>query len=343
MHRLLRRRIGIALIALVALALATGALARFSPAGLAPGEAGIQPQEASQAVAPEPGHPQAAPEAQKRVAQPPAGLTPSAPGLAPAQRPAAPSPAGQADALAAAAQWDRMIIRNASLALQVENVEAALQKVRDIARSSGGFVSSSNTYLEKANDHERTVANVVIQVRSDAFDSAMTALRQLALKVDSENVSTQDVTEEYVDLESNLRNLKASEAAILRLMDRAQRIEDILALQRELTNIRGQIERLEGRKRFLERRTEMATIAVTLRLPPVERPKPPVRGIGWDPLAAAERGWLASLTILRQVAEVLIVALAFSWWLVPLIALGAYLWHSRRTRRETPAARPPEA
>jgi hypothetical protein len=346
-RRLLRGRIGIALAALLALALVTGALVSLAPAGLAPRGELVQPSVTVRPPAPV--SPAADAEAQKRAVQPEGVVAPqTAPAALPAQRPAAPArPAaaagGQADAAASAAQWDRMIIRNATLALQVENVDAALQKVRDIARASGGFVASSSTHVEKINDHERTVANLVIQVRADAFDSAMTALRQIAANVDGESVATQDVTEEYVDLQSNLRNLQASEAAILRLMDRAQRIEDILALQRELTNMRGQIERLEGRRRFLERRTEMATIAVTLRLPPVEGTRPLVRGTGWNPLAAAERGWEASLVILRQVAEAVIVALAFSWWLAPLIALGAYLWHSRRARTQPSAARPPEA
>ena len=70
----------------------------------------------------------------------------------------------------------------------------------------------------------------------------------------TEASGSQDVTEEYVDLGANLRNLQASESAILKLMDKATQIQDVLALQRELTNVRGQIERIQGRKTYLERR-----------------------------------------------------------------------------------------
>lgn len=354
--RLMRGKRGIALglLGFVALALAVGVLARGGELG-APGRSTILPlpgerpargYEAGQPL-PFPAEaekPTTAAQPPKGAAQPQAGLVAPGSAAAPAERVAAPaarpSTGGQADLVASSVPWDRMVIRQASLSLQVESVEAALQRVRDIARASGGFVDSSSTHIEKIDDRERPVATIVIQVRSDAFDNAVQALRQIAVKVESENGSSQDVTEEYVDLESNLRNLQAAEAALLRLMDRATRIEDVLALQRELTSIRGQIERLQGRKRFLERRTEMAIIAVRLRLPPLEAPRPQVSGKGWDPLAAAQRGWEASLAILRQAADGVIVVLAFSWWLAPLLALAVYLWSGRRGRSRLPAPRP---
>src|SRR6185437_12892729 len=183
---------------------------------------------------------------------------------------------------------DRMVIRTAQLAVEVGDIESSLAQVRQIAQHGGGFVSASTTRIEKVNDQERTVADLTIQVRSDTVDSTLSALRALG-KVNSESSGSQDVTEEYVDLDSNLRNLQASEAAILKLMDKATRIEDVLSLQRELTNVRSQIERIQGRKRFLERRTDMATIAVSLRLPPVEGSRAVVGG-AWDPAAVAARG-----------------------------------------------------
>jgi hypothetical protein len=231
-----------------------------------------------------------------------------------------------------------MVIRTAQLTVEVSDMEHALSDVRAIATRGGGFVSASNTRVERVNDQDRTVADLTIQVRTDAADSALTSLRSLG-KVTTETSGSQDVTEEYVDLDSNMRNLQASESAILKLMDKATRIEDVLTLQRELTNVRAQIERIQGRKRFLERRTDMATITLAMRLPPVETPRPIGTG-AWDPISVAQRGWQASLAMLRGVADVLIVAAAFSWWLIPLVALGAYWWlHRRRpVAGATPAA-----
>jgi hypothetical protein len=233
---------------------------------------------------------------------------------------------------------DRMIIRTAQLTVEVTTMEQALAEARAIASRGGGFVSASNTRVERVNDQDRTVADLTIQVRSDVADAALSDLRKLG-KVTTETSGSQDITEEYVDLDSNLRNLQASESAILKLMDKATRIEDVLSLQRELTNVRGQIERIQGRKRFLERRSDMATITLALRLPPVDVTRPLGTG-AWDPISVAQRGWQASLALLRGAAEVLIVVAAFSWWLVPFVAGGAYIWLHRR-RTPTPTATTP--
>jgi hypothetical protein len=224
---------------------------------------------------------------------------------------------------------NRMVIRNANLSLQVADVDAAVDRARQLAQAGGGFVSGSNTRLEQG----RTVADLNLQVRADALDTTLQSLRGLG-KVDSETSSSQDVTEEYVDLDANLRNLQASESAILRLMDRAQRIEDIISLQRELTTVRGQIERIQGRKTYLERRTDMATVSVSLHLPPLDNAS---GSGGFDPLAVARRGWNASLAVLRGVAELAIVVAAFSWWLVPFLSLAAYFFVIRRRPRAADA------
>ena len=251
---------------------------------------------------------------------------------APAAKPA-PADAQAADSAVAdtsAQVLDRMVIRTAQLTVEVQDMESALTQARAIATRAGGFVSASDTHIEKVNDKDNMVANLTLQVRSDAADSAMSDLRGLG-KVTAENSGSQDVTDEYVDLDSNLRNLQASEAAILKLMDKATQIQDVLSLQRELTQVRGQIERIQGRKTYLERRTDMATITLALRLPPAASTSQTTGG-AWDPVATALRGWQASLSMLRGAADVVIVVLAFSWWLVPFVALGGFIWYQRRRR-----------
>jgi Domain of unknown function (DUF4349) len=301
------------------------------------------PAQTSKGVAPG-----AMPAASPAMAVPGAAVVPGAPvavasgGVASDAAQRAQAAAGsQANALpdTSAQILDRMVIRTAQLAVEVGDMEQALAQARAIASRSGGFVSASSTHIEKVNDQDRMVADLTLQVRSDSADAALSDLRALG-KVTSETSGSQDVTDEYVDLQSNLRNLQASESAILKLMDRATQIQDVLSLQRELTNVRGQIERIQGRKTYLERRTDMATITLSLRLPPPQDAKP-ISGGAWDPFAVAQRGWQASLTLLRGAAEAVIIVVAFSWWLVPFIALGAYAFVQRR-RRAAPAA-PAEA
>ncbi|MBV9173168.1 MAG: DUF4349 domain-containing protein [Chloroflexi bacterium] len=223
-----------------------------------------------------------------------------------------------------------MVIRNANLTVEVSgDMEQAVAAVRQIAERGGGFVSASNTHHERVANQDRTVADLTLQVRSDSTDEAISALRALG-NVTDETSGTQDVTEQYVDVDSNLRNLQASESAILKLMDKATRIEDVLSLQRELTNIRGQIERLQGRKNYLQNRSEMATISVSLRLPGSATAQLTSNTTAWNPLDIAQQGWQASLNVLRSVAYVVIIVAAFSWWLVPLLLVGGYLWQRRR-------------
>jgi Domain of unknown function (DUF4349) len=300
-------------------------------------------ERAASSVAPgakatQPGAPAAVPAPAGFAGGPPAIASDAAQRSAPTTTSSA-APSTAAMEPSAAQTLDRMIIRTAQLMVEVMDMENALAQARQIAARGGGFVSASNTRVEKINDQDRTVADVTIQVRSDAADAVLSDLRALG-KVTAETSGSQDVTEEYVDLDSNLRNLQATESAILKLMDKATRIEDIVSLQRELTTIRGQIERIQGRKRFLERRSDMATITLGLRLPPLESTRPLIGG-AWDPFAVAARAWAASLAVLRGIAEVVIVVLAFSWWLIPIIGLGVYVWVHRR--RVTPTAPPTAA
>jgi hypothetical protein len=225
-----------------------------------------------------------------------------------------------------------MVIRNAALTIEATDVGQALADAREIARQAGGYVSTSNSHTERINEQDQLLVDLTLEVRSDSSDATLTALRALGT-VTAESSSSQDVTEEYVDLDANLRNLRASETSILGLMDKAARIDDVLSLQRELTSVRGQIERLQGRQRYLERRSDMSTITLSLRPPGTGQAR--VTPTRFDPLAIAQQGWQASLNLLRWVTEVVLISVAFSWWLVPPLVLFAYLWKRRRPRTGT--------
>ncbi len=278
---------------------------------------------------------------------------------APAAKPAAAAPAAPAAAQAgaktappanqAASQLpktpdvlplDRMVIRNATLSLQVDNVETALARVRDIADTYGGYVSNSRTSLTKENNQDRMVANITIAVRADAYDKAIANVRQVASKVESEDGTSQDVTDAYVDLDSNLRNLQASEDAILKLTEKATNLTDVLTLERELASVRGQIETIQGRKRLIEHQTSVSTIAISLHLPPLVDPTAPAEA-GWNPLATFARGWHASLVALETLADGAITILSFFWWTIPVVGVVTYFYRRSRSARVSPVAPPP--
>ena len=155
---------------------------------------------------------------------------------------------------------DRMIIRTANMQLVVDDVRDTIDKITELAQGREGYVVNSSSWKEG----ERIVGQITIRVPSEDFNYAMSILRSLAVEVNSETTSSQDVTEEYVDLEATLRNLEATEAQLLKLMEKAVKVEDILNVQRELSRVQQDIERTKGRMQYLERTSAMSLIQVSL-------------------------------------------------------------------------------
>ncbi|HKP52267.1 MAG TPA: DUF4349 domain-containing protein [Chloroflexia bacterium] len=223
--------------------------------------------------------------------------------------------------------WDRMIVRTANLQIKVKDVGASLDEVRGIAGARGGFVTQTDSHQ----DGDYTVATITLQVPAPEFDGVVSQLRKMGVKPVQETVSSSDVTEEYTDLQSQLRNLEATEQRILALMGKTTQIDDVLTLDRELRQIRGEIERVQGRLNFLGKRAEMSTITVSL-LPetaPIAEVKP---ADGWDPAQVALQAWNASLDLLAGVGKIVISASVFLWWAVPVLLA---IWLIMRPRRRT--------
>jgi PKD repeat protein len=154
----------------------------------------------------------------------------------------------------------RLIIRTANLDLVVVDVTAAMGQIEQLAGTYEGYIVSSNSWK----DNDRLMGNIAIRVTAGNFDNAISALHALSVEVKSESTSGQDVTAEYVDLSAKLRNLEASESQLLELMKQAGKVEEILDVQRELVNTRGEIEQTKGRMQYLEQSSSMSLIQVTL-------------------------------------------------------------------------------
>ena len=155
---------------------------------------------------------------------------------------------------------ERMIVRTGDMSLVVADVAIAIERIAGFAESYEGYVVSSNSWREG----DRLVGNIAIRVDAERFDDAIRALRQLAVEVIQESTSSKDVTEEYIDLEAKLHNLEASEKQLLRLMEQAGKVTEILDVQRELSKTRGEIEQTKGRMQYLEQTSSMSLIQVRL-------------------------------------------------------------------------------
>lgn len=232
---------------------------------------------------------------------------------------------------------DRKIIRTATLTLETDAVSARFEDVNNIAAGAGGYIASST--FGKSED--RDTASVTIRVPADRYQDALIQLRKLG-EVKGEQSNANDVSEEFTDLESRLRNLEAAERQYLEFLTRAQNINDVLVVQDRLNAVRAEIEQVKGRIQLLDNQSALATITVHLS-PPLAKvePKDADNGIT-NPIEAAERAFERSLEVLVGAGIVVAAVVAFSWWIIPLAAVA--LWFGRRQVRAARERRlPPPA
>jgi hypothetical protein len=162
---------------------------------------------------------------------------------------------------------ERKIIRNAELNLEAESPETAQHAITAIAESKGGFVVDSQQSSSDVRTTTRDVVTMTIRVPAERFAEALTEIRGSASRVVVEAIKGQDVTEEFVDIEARLKAKRALEEQFIEIMKRAASVADALNVQRQLGDIRVEIEQIEGRKRFLENQASLSTIKVRLQTP----------------------------------------------------------------------------
>jgi hypothetical protein len=155
-----------------------------------------------------------------------------------------------------------MVIREATVSLEVGSCEEATGELRRLAVESGGHVVSTADRLDRS--LARRSATVVLRVPSDRFDRVLGEIGEVAGEVESRTVTMTDVTEEYVDVTARLRAKRALEQRYIQLLAGAEGTSQALEVERALAEVIEQIERVEGRRRFLEDRVELATITVEL-------------------------------------------------------------------------------
>jgi hypothetical protein len=176
---------------------------------------------------------------------------------------------------------ERMVIRNADLAIVVKDPEASMTAISKLAEELGGFVVSSNLYeTYTSNGLPVPEATVVIRVPAEKLNDTLDKIKADATEVQSENVSGQDVTSAYVDLESQLKNLEAAEKQLMEIMSKAEKTEDVINVFNQLTSIRGQIESIKGQMKYYEESAALSAISVRLI---AEETIQPIEVLGWKP------------------------------------------------------------
>ena len=246
-------------------------------------------------------------------------------GAAPPSPQPPPSPNGASVQATAETAPASMIIRSGVASVEVDSLERAIALVRTVAQRAGGFVA--NTAMTAGREQVRS-ATLELKVPSPKFDEVVGGLSPLG-RVESVNVQAQDVGEEYVDVAARETNARRLEARLIELLaNRTGKLTDVLAVEHELARVREDIERMEGRMRFLRARTAMSTLSVT-----VHKPLPIIaRPTGSSPITEAFReAW-------RNFVGFAAWLIAASGVLVPLGVLGALAWVLTRRWRATWAA-----
>ena len=226
---------------------------------------------------------------------------------------------------------ERMIVRTANLSMVVKDANATVEQIRTILGEVDGYVVN----LQLWRDQNQLRGTITVRVPAKTLDDTLRRFKGLAVKVERETGTSQDVSEEYSDLGAQLRNLEATEKELQELLttvrEKTGKAEDIMAVYRELTQIRGQIEGIKGRMVYLERTAAMS--AVTIELIPDVLAEPITVG-GWRPSETVARAlkalmqtakWLvdAAIWIILYIAPVLLLIA------LPFLAIG-YLWRKRR-------------
>jgi hypothetical protein len=183
---------------------------------------------------------------------------------------------------------NRLVIKNAHIQLVVDDPAARLDDVVFMTDAIGGFVVSSSLQQHTAED-EVTVekANINIRVPAERLTEALEWIEDLALQVESKEITGQDVTKDYTDLKSRLRNLEDAEAQLRSFMETAKDSKQVMSLYHELTSVTEEIELIKGQMKYYEEAAAMSSIAIVLRPEPKAEPEPVIVEEKWNPLKGA--------------------------------------------------------
>jgi hypothetical protein len=230
------------------------------------------------------------------------------------------------------APTERKIIRNADLELEADAPEEAQQKITSIAENKGGFVVES----QKRNSHTtvttRDTVTMTVRVPAEKFNESLDEIRKVASRVIVETVKGQDVTEEFVDIEARLKAKKALESQFLEIMKQGKTVEDALNVQRELANVRGEIEQIEGRLRFLQNQTSLSTIKIRLQTPTASSPSS--SGFFYQLGNSISSGFDFALKFILALVYFVIAILPFLLFIVlPIFLLLRYFWRRFKNRK----------
>lgn len=210
-----------------------------------------------------------------------------------------------------------LIIKSAEMRLLVEDSDQAIDRLTQIVGDSGGYIISSRVWNQTHYDGENyKYATVTIGIPVESFERTLNRLRGISLEVLDETASGEDVTDQYVDLQSQLTNLEATRERIKSFLEDAQNVDEALRINQQLSEIERQIEEIKGRINYLQDRSSYSTITVNIEpeLPEIE-PTPTPEPAPWAPSETVESAWKTLSRAYQGIVELLI------WFLLVVVPI----------------------
>jgi hypothetical protein len=212
---------------------------------------------------------------------------------------------------------ERTVIYNAQLSLEANDIQGTLQKIRALAEGYGGYVASSSRSTYGAQGR----ADIAIRVPKDKFQAAIQQIETYG-KVLDEGTTSEDITQQYIDLRARLNNMQRQEERLREILDMAKTVDEILRVESELERVRGEIDSLQGQINYLEGNVEMSLITVTL-----TQPAPPFTPPGMDWGETLEIAISGLFTVIRGMIIVVVS-------LIPVVIVSVPIYYLYKRRKQ---------
>ena len=221
---------------------------------------------------------------------------------------------------------NRKVVTNTNFSLHVKNVDDTVEYIRKKTTEMGGFMV--NTDIRR--DEAASSSNLQVRVPSDQLVEFSKYLKTLAVKVVYENISGNDITDQYVDYEEKLRSLESVKARFEEIMDEAETVDEIMNVQNRILNIQSQIDSIKGQIKYMDRSTSTSLVSISISTDELSLPYTPVKS--WRPDVIMKEAIRAMISVLRAMGTVGIWLIAFIPLIILLIALKISIKYLFRKR-----------
>jgi len=220
---------------------------------------------------------------------------------------------------------DRIVIQDTGLSLQVKDVTKTINEIEESTKSFGGFLISS--HLSKPEG--AASGNISVRVPEDKRKEAMTAYKNMAVKVVSESVNGRDVTDQYTDLEAQLEVLNKTKIKYEEILQKAEKVTDLMSVQQQLTNLQSQIDNLKGQQKYFEQSAKLSKITIYLSTDELALPYAPTNE--WRPTVIFKEAVRSLVGVIRSIGSLIIWIIVFIPIIVPALLIIRFIKRKKQT------------